>query len=115
MSGKITRDITTHLFKYVKRVDITFNPFDGRTTSARELMRQVQASRFKKANPKLVIETNVSGTVDPPAVKFEFVDGNIKTFDSQNFIANDMLGEVYDFANSLDIEYELAGKSIDDQ
>ena len=36
-----------------------------------------------------------------------------KEFDSQGFLANEMLDEVYLFANSLDIEYELEGKTID--
>jgi len=38
-------------------------------------MRQVQAERFLKANPKLKINTNVVGTADPPKVEFEFIDG----------------------------------------
>lgn len=38
-------------------------------------MRQVQAQRFSKANPKLRIGTNVVGTAEPPRVDFEFVDG----------------------------------------
>mmetsp|Transcript_23181 Transcript_23181/g.33907 ORF Transcript_23181/g.33907 Transcript_23181/m.33907 type:complete len:114 (+) Transcript_23181:224-565(+) len=112
---KVTRDISTHLFKYVKRVDIRFNPFDDRTRSARELMRQVQAERFIKANPKLKINKNVVGTIDTPSVEFEFVDGTVKTFDSKEFLAKEMLSEVYTTADNLDIEYELAGKSIDDK
>jgi hypothetical protein len=38
-------------------------------------MRQVQAQRFLKANPKLKIGTHVVGTADPPKVDFEFIDG----------------------------------------
>ena len=55
----------------------TFTAFDSRTRSVRELLRQVQAERFSKANPKLKIKANVLGTVDPPIAEFEFVDGTV--------------------------------------
>jgi hypothetical protein len=48
--------------------------FDARTKSAREIWRQMQATRFYDANPKLKINTNVMGTADPPEVVFKFVD-----------------------------------------
>jgi len=34
----------------------------------------MQASRYHNANPKLKINTNVSGTADAPEVVFKFVD-----------------------------------------
>mmetsp|Transcript_1801 Transcript_1801/g.2593 ORF Transcript_1801/g.2593 Transcript_1801/m.2593 type:complete len:118 (+) Transcript_1801:80-433(+) len=111
---KITKDISTHLFKYVKNIDITFNPFDSRTRSARELLRQVQAQRFVKANPKLKIAANVVSTPNPPQVRFQFADDSEHLFDSQNFLANEMLDEVYLITNEMDIDYEIEGKSIDD-
>ena len=49
--------------------------FDNRTTSVRELLRQVQAERIKKANPKMKVNVDVTGTAAPPLVNFEFVDG----------------------------------------
>lgn len=36
------------------------------------------------------------------------------TFDSQNFLANEMLDDIYVVTNQMDIDYELEGKSIDD-
>jgi hypothetical protein len=48
--------------------------FDARTTSARELLQQVRAERFKKANPKLEILTTVTGSAAPPKAVFKFVD-----------------------------------------
>jgi hypothetical protein len=39
-------------------------------------MRQVQAERIEKANPKMKLNVNVSGTADPPSVHFEFADGD---------------------------------------
>eukprot|EP01083_Nonionella_stella_P145698 457047_1 len=110
---KITKDISSQLFKFVKRVDIKINPFDNRTRSARELMSQMKSERLSRANPKMNVNINIVGTADPPLVEFEFIDGSKKEFDSQGFLANEMLDEVYLFANSLDIEYELEGKTID--
>jgi len=78
-------------------------------------MRQVQAERFVKSNPKLKINTMVVGTTDPPKVEFEFIDGTVSTYDSQQFQAKEMLDEVFLTANNLDIEYELEGKSVDDK
>lgn len=112
---KITRALSTHLFKYISRVDIKFNPFDNRTRSIRELMRQVQAERFAKANPRLKINTKVVGTVDPPIAEFEFVDGTVVSYDTQSFQAKEMLDEIFMTANNMDIEFELEGKSIDDK
>lgn len=51
--------------------------FDDRTSSARELWRQMSGNRFKTANPKLLVKTDIVATVDPPHVKVEFVDGTV--------------------------------------
>jgi hypothetical protein len=55
-------------------MDFIFTALDGRTRSAREMWRQMQATRFHKANPKLKVNTHVLCTADPPEVIFKFVD-----------------------------------------
>jgi hypothetical protein len=60
--------------------------FDDRTRSIRELLRQVQAERFAKANTKLKIKTHVVGTVDPPLAEFEFVDGTVVSLKFYSFL-----------------------------
>mmetsp|Transcript_33155 Transcript_33155/g.94251 ORF Transcript_33155/g.94251 Transcript_33155/m.94251 type:complete len:115 (+) Transcript_33155:157-501(+) len=114
MPIKFSKESSTRLFRYVKSVDIKFNPFDSRTKSAREIWRQMQATRYHDANPKLKINTNVSGSADPPEVLFTFADDSVKKFDSQNFKANEILFDVHLFLDKLDNEYEMAGKSLDD-
>jgi hypothetical protein len=52
-----------------------FSAFDARTRSARELLRQVQAKRFKHANPRLKIGINVHDRADAPKAHFTFIDG----------------------------------------
>ena len=88
--------------------------FDARTTSARELWRQMQAQRFVKANPDFKVNTNVSAKPDPPSVIFKFVDDTEKKFDSQNFEVQEILFDVHLELDRMDNEFEMAGKSLDD-
>uniref|UniRef100_A0A7S2REZ9 Large ribosomal subunit protein mL53 n=1 Tax=Eucampia antarctica TaxID=49252 RepID=A0A7S2REZ9_9STRA len=113
MSPKFTKAITANLIRYVSTVDVRFNPFDRRTRSARELLRQISSERFQKSHPKLKIATHILSTVDPPAVQFKFVDGTEKAFDSEEYLVNEMMGEVFMMAEQLDNEYEMEGKSLD--
>jgi hypothetical protein len=56
--------------------------FDSRTRSARELLRQVQAKRFSKANPKLKIEIDAHNRPDAPYASFKFIDDTEVRFGS---------------------------------
>jgi hypothetical protein len=51
-----------------------FLAFDNRTKSAREIWRQMQATRYHRANPTLKINTDVSGTPAAPEVVFKLID-----------------------------------------
>jgi hypothetical protein len=114
MPIKFNKETSTRLFRYVKSVDIKFNPFDSRTKSAREIWRQMQATRYHNANPNLKINTEVMGTPDAPEVTFKFIDDTEKRFDSKNFKANEILFDVHLFLDRLDNEFEMSGKSLDD-
>ena len=48
---------------------------DSRTTSIRELLRQLRAKRFTKANPKLAIKVDVHNRPAAPSAHFQFIDG----------------------------------------
>ena len=74
MPIKFTKEASSQLFRLVKTVDIRFNPLDNRTSSAREIWRQMQATRYRKANPKLKINTEVLGTAAAPEVVFKLID-----------------------------------------
>lgn len=136
MDGQeLTTNIFNHSLTFVKKA------FDGRTTSAREVLTQVRASRFSKVNPNLKIVPDIVSTIDPPLIDFQFVDGsqvrdiffffylitdyeiNVKvsmshvsqkSFDSQGYHAKEILDEVYQYLTNLDMEYQLADKNIDD-
>lgn len=114
MPLKITREMSSHLIKYVRKVDVSFNPFDMRTRSARELLRQVNSQRLLRANTKLKVNTLVQAKPDAPTVKFVFVDGSDITFDSREYLANEMLMEVWRKTMKMDDDFELEGKNVDD-
>ena len=48
--------------------------YDGRAKSTREMWRQMQASRFYKANPNLKLNTDVHSSPTAPVVVFKFID-----------------------------------------
>lgn len=115
MSGKITKDISSHLFKFVKTIDVTFNPFDKRTKSVLELYQQVMAERIQKANPKLVITPNVTSSPNPPTARFTFVDGSELLFDSRLYLCKEMMNDIYLHASNISVKYDMDEKSIDDE
>ncbi|EJK73997.1 hypothetical protein THAOC_04358 [Thalassiosira oceanica] len=88
--------------------------FDSRTRSAREVMRQFEAQRLVRANPKLKVKADVHSRPSAPEVKVSFVDGTDLTFDSQEYIAADMLMDIWRAAMKLDDEFELEGKNVED-
>ena len=87
---------------------------DVRSTSAKEVMRQVSATRFLLANPKIVIEKNLNLSPRPPSVVFTFIDGSDEIFDTQDLVAKEMMDTIWLKTNAMSCEYEMEGKSIDD-
>mmetsp|Transcript_32745 Transcript_32745/g.69130 ORF Transcript_32745/g.69130 Transcript_32745/m.69130 type:complete len:116 (-) Transcript_32745:316-663(-) len=114
MPLKVTKEMTSHLIKYVRTVDVTFNPFDMRTRSARELLRQVNSERFLESNPKLKVKANIQSKPDAPTVKFAFVDGTDVSFDSREYLAQEMLMDVWRTTMRMDDDFEMEGKNVDD-
>jgi hypothetical protein len=116
--------------------------FDNRTKSAREIWRQMQATRYRKANPDLKINTEVMGNAAAPEVVFKFIDETEvcfaknccgymmallslthlhisflilqKRFDSQHYTASEILFDVHLSLDKLDNEFEMTGKTLDD-
>mmetsp|Transcript_25456 Transcript_25456/g.38612 ORF Transcript_25456/g.38612 Transcript_25456/m.38612 type:complete len:118 (-) Transcript_25456:153-506(-) len=111
---KFTKEITSHLIKYVRMVDIRFNPLDRRSTAVREMWRQVSAERFLDSNPKLKIIAKTLPGVAPPSAKIEFVDGSEIDFSGETYDCKEMLDHVFIKAQQLDIEFELEGKNIEE-
>eukprot|EP00804_Cyclotella_cryptica_P006555 CCRYP_012807-RA/>CCRYP_012807-RA protein AED:0.20 eAED:0.20 QI:354/1/1/1/0.33/0.25/4/1966/115 len=114
MPLKVTKEMSSHLIKYVRVIDVSFNPFDNRTRSAREVLRQVNIERFFRANPKLKVNPNILSTPHAPTVKFTFVDGTDKEFHSRDFLADEMLMDVWRTVMKMDDDFEMEGKNVDD-
>lgn len=70
--------------------------------------------RFYDANPKLKVNPNILSTPDSPTVKFSFVDGTDKSFNSHEFLANEILDEVWRTVMKMDDDFEMEGKNVDD-
>ena len=87
---------------------------DNRTTSIRELLRQLRAKRFTTANPKLAIHVDVHNRPAAPSANFTFVDGTETFFETKDYHAPDIMFQVHLKGMQLDAEYEMAGKSIDE-
>ena len=98
---------------------VLFHPhttaFDQRTRSARELLRQVQAKRFIKANPNLKINIDVHSRPDKPMARFQMVDDTEPlVFETHENEVKEIMFQVHLKAMQLDADYELSGKSIDE-
>ena len=62
-------------------MDLFHLALDGRTASAREVLRQLKCDRFKQANPKMKIKEEFQFTAKPPYVSIGFVDGSDVSID----------------------------------
>ena len=88
--------------------------FDQRTRSARELLRQVQAKRYIKANPNLKINIDVHSRPEKPMARFQMVDDTEQLFETHENDVKEIMFQVHMKAMQLDADYELSGKSIDE-
>lgn len=87
---------------------------DVRAVSAREILRQVTTMRFKDSNPKLVVERLMTYSTNPPVANFTYIDGTDDAFDTQEYTAKEMMETIWLKTTGISCEYEMAGKSIDD-
>mmetsp|Transcript_17803 Transcript_17803/g.23046 ORF Transcript_17803/g.23046 Transcript_17803/m.23046 type:complete len:118 (-) Transcript_17803:144-497(-) len=116
MPLKFDKEMSTHLFKFVNTVKISYNPFDMRTTSAREIVDRMHAPRYKKANPRLKLDIEIHDRPSAPFVEFHFVDGTNHIVNPSNTQqAKDILFNVHLEASRVDAEYEMAGKNVEDE
>lgn len=79
------------------------------------MLRQLQADRYVKANPKFKLNITLSPSAAPPSVVFTFVDGKVLDFESQKLICSEMMFTVLLKASEIDIDYEMNGRNIDDE
>ena len=87
---------------------------DNRTTSIRELLRQLRAKRFTTANPQLAINVDAHNRPAAPSANFTFVDGTSTLFETKDYHAPEIMFQVHLKGMQLDAEYEMEGKSVDE-
>jgi hypothetical protein len=110
----VTNSFLSNLFVFINIRLTMHTAFDARTRSARELFRQVNIERFFQANPKLKVNPDIHSLPDAPRVKFSFVDGTDKEFNSVEFLADEMLMDVWRTVMKMDDDFEMEGKNVDD-
>ena len=88
---------------------------DKRTTSIRELLRQVKVKRIAKANPRLKINVDIHNRPDAPTAFFKFIDETEQSFETYQYNCFEMIFQIHLKGMQLDAEYELDGKNIDEK
>uniref|UniRef100_A0A7S1BHY7 Ribosomal protein/NADH dehydrogenase domain-containing protein n=1 Tax=Corethron hystrix TaxID=216773 RepID=A0A7S1BHY7_9STRA len=110
---RLSKDVCTRLIKYVKSVNVTYNACDQFAKSSKVFLVNIDIPRFKKSNPKLIIDSERKLMPATPEVDVKFVDGSELNFDGSLFTAEEMMGDLMSHAEDIDSEYESSGKSID--
>jgi len=64
-------------FKY----HLHISAFDVRGTSAKEVLTRLMAQRFRSANKRLQINTDIHNFANPPQIVFKFFDGTEVSYD----------------------------------
>mmetsp|Transcript_19428 Transcript_19428/g.35153 ORF Transcript_19428/g.35153 Transcript_19428/m.35153 type:complete len:118 (+) Transcript_19428:103-456(+) len=113
---RVKKSEAVRLYKYVKSVEIAFNPFDAKSTSARELWRRLSSPRLARSNPQA--QLNIKTLTDKtalPAAHMTFVDGSEVKFDdiSTTDVAA-LLSEMHMGAAKIDNVWAMEGKDLDD-
>ena len=60
------------------------------------------------------VNTDIHSKPSSPRVKFTFVDGTDMSFDTREFLVNEMLMDVWRTTMKMDDDFELEGKNVDD-
>mmetsp|Transcript_13057 Transcript_13057/g.26078 ORF Transcript_13057/g.26078 Transcript_13057/m.26078 type:complete len:111 (+) Transcript_13057:47-379(+) len=108
---RFSKEASKKLIKYVKTVKASFYPFDGSATSTRTFMMNIKTK--EKANPKFVVEPNITQMPIPPTVDIKFIDGSELNFDGHDYNAEEMMDHLLVHAREIDFEYEVGGKSVE--
>ena len=91
-----------------------FPAFDARTTSARELLRQIHSERMLACNPKLKVINDIHSKPNAPRIQFDFVDGSDMAFNTEEFQVQEMMMDVWRTTMKIDDAFEMEGKNVDD-
>ncbi|KAK4538764.1 hypothetical protein CDCA_CDCA20G4789 [Cyanidium caldarium] len=86
-----------NLFRSLRACRIEWDPFDDRSTAARELLRQLSGKRVRQGNPDLRLETIMQDGQRAEAVArvhLEFVTGEKRVLDASGMTFRDVRDEI---------------------
>jgi len=112
---RITRGENVRLFKYVTSVDLTFNPWDAKSNSTRELWRRLTSHKLKASNPKALVNATMPTVVPAPTAFVKFVDGSVVDLkDCSKLRVEEIVAELNMAAARIDNEWAMNGKDLGD-
>ncbi|CAN8073372.1 unnamed protein product [Agarophyton chilense] len=97
--GQLVRSLAAarqakELFKTLQKVTVTANPFDYRSTTAREFLRRVRTPPVKRSNPKLLTELTITEEYGNPTIELLYGDGFQQKIQTSGLKIMDIMDEV---------------------
>jgi len=120
--NKVPKARAAALFKYVKSINVSFNPSAttrlADTRSAREFLTQIQSKKIAISNPRLIIETDVHARADRPQLDIAFVDdqglgGENLKLTTDEMVVDTIRAELFQRCMAIEQDYDLKGKTVD--
>jgi large subunit ribosomal protein L53 len=102
--------------RHLKRIRVQFNPFDSRTTAAREFLARVTSPRAKASNPECAVEPRVRNDDAPPVVFVEFTNGAKDQFNVHRMTVKQINDRIDTVSKQLETKQSLkdAGLKFED-
>mmetsp|Transcript_11944 Transcript_11944/g.24426 ORF Transcript_11944/g.24426 Transcript_11944/m.24426 type:complete len:123 (+) Transcript_11944:245-613(+) len=117
-----SKTVSTRLIKYIKSINLAYNPFHPNPTNPRhvrgirEFETRINIDRFKKSNPALKITSDVHNRVwegEGGTVHVTYADSSTLNLTKFQGKAEEIEEEVFRKAEDVEWEYEQEGKTIE--
>ena len=104
------------LIHYVKKMRVSANYFDPKSTSAFEFARQMGSTKLKQTNPSFDFAFDVNFDLPNPAViQAEFVNGKTWEKTTGSSHCEDLRNEFFQICQDIDDYYDKTGESRPNQ
>ncbi|KAA8490873.1 hypothetical protein FVE85_1320 [Porphyridium purpureum] len=88
------------IFAVLGKIEVSFNPFNNCSATARELLKQFQTRPVLEKNPKLEVKVMVGPTYVPSRVHIEYQDGSKQTIFPDHRMSREVIDEIRTMAHS---------------
>lgn len=82
------------MLRHVKKLRVSFAPFDAKSKSVREFLRQIKTNKIKATNPKAKINVVVREDYGTNQVDVEFLNGHKMNLVTCDMIAPEIFEEL---------------------